>query len=100
MSEEKRAKPKVHALTAHAGEIFAARQVSIDMEDHSVVESSAIFVVLDDSTVARVDVDNAHKWHTPANEREYNESPQRSIWRTAKELKMDDYRTPRSICST
>ena len=91
MREERRAKPKVHALTAHAGEVFAARQVSIDMEDHSVVESSAIFAVLDDSTVTRVDVDGAHKWHTPANEREYNESPQRSLWRTAKELKMDDY---------
>ena len=91
MREERRAKPKVHALTAHAGEVFAARQVSIDMEDLSVVESSAIFAVLDDSTVTRVDVDGAHKWHTPANEREYNESPQRALWRTAKELKIDDY---------
>ena len=61
------------------------------MEDMSIVESSAVFVVLDDTTVERVDTDHAHKWHVPSNEREYNMSPQRDLWRTAKELKMDDY---------
>ena len=36
MREERRAKPKVHALTAHAGEVFAARQVSIDILGYHV----------------------------------------------------------------
>ena len=81
----------VHELNAHVGEVFVARDVQIDMEDMSMVESSAVFVVLDGATVQRVDTAHAHKWHVPANEREYNMSPQRALWRTAKELKMDDY---------
>jgi hypothetical protein len=89
--QKAKVKPKVHALSAHAGEIFTARQVLIDLHDQTVVENGAVFVVLDDSTVTRVDTSSAHKWHTPANMREYNMSPQRALWRTAMELKMDDY---------
>ena len=78
-------------MNANIGEVFVARDVQIDLEDLSMVESSAVFVVLDNKTVERVDTAHAHKWHVPANEREYNNSPQRDLWRTAKELKMDDY---------
>ena len=80
-----------HKVNAHAGEVFVARDVQIDMLDYSIVESSAVFVVLDNMTVERVNTSNAHNWHVPSNEREYNMSPQRDLWRTAKELKMDDY---------
>ena len=44
---------KVHSLlSAHTGDIFTARQVLIDIEDSSIVESSAIFVVLVSTTQA------------------------------------------------
>ena len=78
-------------LNAHAGEVFLARQVVLDLEDQSVVRSGAAFAVLDDGSAAAVDYTQAHRWHTPQNERDYNRSPQRALWRTAKELKMDDY---------
>ena len=38
-----------------------------------------------------VDPDEPKQWHTPQNEREYLRSPQRALWRTAKEKKMDQY---------
>ena len=40
-----------------------------------------------------LDTTFAHTWHEPSNEREYNRSPQRALWRTAQELKMDIYRS-------
>ena len=39
-----------------------------------------------------IDTRLAHTWHVPKNEREYLRSPQKSLWRTAKELKMEHYR--------
>ena len=50
-----------------------------------------VLVVLDDGNAVKVDVPNAHNWHVPMNEKEYEMSPQRDLWRTAKELKMDKY---------
>ena len=38
-----------------------------------------------------VNPDEPKQWHTPSNEREYLRSPQRAMWRTAKEKKMDQY---------
>ena len=35
--------------------------------------------------------DEPKQWHTPQNERDYLRSPQRALWRTAKEKKMDQY---------
>ena len=37
------------------------------------------------------DTKKANGWHVPKNERDYDRSPQRALWRTAKELKMDEY---------
>ena len=34
--------------------------------------------------------DHAH-WHVPKNEKEYARCPQKHLWRTARELKMDEY---------
>ena len=48
---------------------------------------------VDDGRVQPVDYSQAHRWHVPSNEREYNVSPQRDLWRTAKELKMDNYKS-------
>ena len=33
-----------------------------------------------------------NSWHVPTNEREYKDSPQKALWDTAKELKMDEYK--------
>ena len=38
------------------------------------------------------DTSGAHLWHAPLNEREYHRSPQKSLWRTARELKMEEYK--------
>ena len=38
-----------------------------------------------------MDTLNARYWHEPRNEREFNRSPQRALWLTAKELKWDQY---------
>jgi hypothetical protein len=78
-------------LHAHVGEVLTARDVAIDIETHDVVSNSAVFAVLDTATVQKIDTSQAHKWHCPTNERDYNRSPQRALWRTAKELKMDEY---------
>ena len=45
--------------------------------------------------VLNVDLDTglAHTWHVPKNEREYIRSPQKALWRTAQELKMEEYRS-------
>ena len=91
MLEGKTVKRKsLHALCANKGEMFVAREVIIDMEDSSIVSNAAIFVIDDAGDSQRIATD----WfsaHVPQNEREYNMSPQRALWRTAKELKMDDY---------
>ena len=38
-----------------------------------------------------MDTLNARFWHEPRNEREFERSPQRALWLTAKELKWDTY---------
>jgi hypothetical protein len=37
--------------------------------------------------ITSMDTLNARHWHEPTNERDYQRSPQRDLWRTAKELK-------------
>ena len=78
-------------LHAHVGEMLTAREVVVDLEDETIISNAALFVVLDNSTVQKIDTKEAHKWHCPNNEREFNQSPQRALWQTAKELKMDEY---------
>jgi len=45
----------------------------------------------DHDPITSVDTRDAWAWHCPRNEREYLRSPQRALWRTARELKMDEY---------
>ena len=78
-------------LDDHLGQLFVARQVIIDMETLEAIDPTVAFIVLDDSTAVQLDTSNAYKWHVPKNEREYLVSPQRSLWRSAKEFKMNDY---------
>ena len=33
----------------------------------------------------------ANSWHTPRNQKDYERSPQKALWRSAKEFKMDAY---------
>jgi hypothetical protein len=78
-------------LERYAGELFAVRVPLHDLETQEMVSRERLYAVLGDGTVEHLDVGNAHGWHTPRNEREYNMSPQRDLWRTAKELKMENY---------
>ena len=38
-----------------------------------------------------LNVDQVRSWSAPKNEREYRRCPQRAMWRTSQELKMEDY---------
>ena len=82
---------RASTLHAHIGEVLTAREVLIDLENQDIVSTHAVFAVLDDATVQKIDTSEAHKWHCPANEREFNKSPQRALWQSAKELKLDEY---------
>ena len=89
--------PKVirdDAPCSHAGQVLALFDVQIDLETGDVLNTSSVFVVDHDGKLLRaasLDKINARYWHCPNNEREYNMSPQRALWRTAKELKWDEY---------
>ena len=50
-----------------------------------------IITAMVNGTEHNLDPADANNWHTPKNEREYLRSPQRAMWRTAKEKKMDQY---------
>ena len=79
------------AIGDFTGHIFNMHNTALDLCDGSVVSSPAFYAVLGDNSVVEVDVTSAHQWHTPSNEREYHASPQQALWRTAKELKMENY---------
>ena len=61
-----------------------------DVESSDMVRSSETLMLIGDKNYSIDTNDHAH-WHEPSNERDYNLSPQRALWRTAKELKMDQY---------
>ena len=64
--------------------------ILLDIETGEVVSKTQRVLVIQDRVYSVNTQDHSH-WHCPANEREYNQSPQRALWRTAKELKMDQY---------
>ena len=88
---------RVDALREHVGEVFVARQLLFDMETYEAVDPEVLFVVTDEAKAVALDTSNAHKWHTPQSWREYLLSPQKDLWRSAMELKMDDYHKVRSF---
>eukprot|EP00966_Prymnesium_polylepis_P141662 3271355-Prymnesium_polylepis.2 len=64
-----------------------------DVDGLEAVDKYRVFAVVGDQVMPlEHDATNAHTWHTPKNYGEYLKSPQRGLWRTAMELKMDQYR--------
>ena len=75
-------------------EVVCVCAPTFDLETMELVFKTSTFVM---STVAgpvpiALDTNFAADWHTPLNYRDYLRSPQRSLWRTAMELKYDQYR--------
>ena len=63
------------------------------METLDVINTHSLYLINDNQELlqAKMNNDEARNWHTPQNEREYERSPQRALWRTAKELKWSEY---------
>ena len=79
---------------SHAGECLSITDLQFDIEGGLILNKSSLFLVSNDGKLlmARtLDTRHAKHWHTPSNERDYNASPQRDLWRTSKELKWDKY---------
>ena len=76
---------------------FLLTDIDIDLESGSVLNRLTIFAIAADGSlqaaaqINSMDTLNARYWHEPRNEREFNRSPQRALWLTAKELKWDQY---------
>ena len=79
------------------GRLYILADVQIDLETLSILNTSTLFMVDDDNKlVAAAQLNsmntlNARHWHEPTNEREFERSPQRGLWQTAKELKWEEY---------
>ena len=81
-------------VNSQAGDILIVTDLQFDIEENLLRNKSSIFLVSNEGKLlAAQALDKAHArhWHTPTNEREYKQSPQRDLWRTAKELKWDKY---------
>ena len=63
----------------------------VDIQSHEVTSQKLVLVmaagVLTEVNLPDHDDRGAHKWHVPRNEREYHKSPQKALWRSARELK-------------
>ena len=44
-----------------------------------------------DGSTSTVEPEGWRQWHVPRNEKEFHRSPQKAIWRNARELRMDKY---------
>jgi hypothetical protein len=77
--------------------LLVLMDIQIDIETQEILNTSSIFVVNDDNQLVvaaqlnSMNTLNARYWHEPTNEKEFNASPQRALWQTAKELKWDEY---------
>ena len=54
--------------------------------------SAVMLIANNTSTPVHLDTSKASSWHVPKTYKDYLNSPQKSLWRTAKELKMDEYK--------
>ena len=64
----------------------------IDVLTHEVISKLGHVAITDgEAILLDIDTRSAHTWHEPRNEKEYLRSAQKAGWRTAKELKMDEY---------
>ena len=81
-------------MHSHTGECLSITDLQFDIEGDVILNKSSLFLVSNGGKLfmARtLDTCHAKHWHTPSNERDYNASPQRDLWRTSKELKWDEY---------
>ena len=94
LSDEEAIKDKVCAIPP--GSTFIVPRMLIDVQTGDITEYKTAFVMASDQlievNISEHDTKGAHRWHVPRNEREYLRSPQKALWRTARELKMDEYR--------
>ena len=71
--------------------------IQLDIETGKVLNTSTLFMVdSDNKLIAAAQLNsmntlNARYWHEPTNEQEFERSPQRGLWQTAKELKWEEY---------
>ena len=74
-------------------ETVDVRCVMLCVETGEVVSSSAIMALADGLSVpVHLDIALSRDWHKPVTYRDYLRSPQRGLWRTAMELRMDAYK--------
>jgi len=85
---------RVHVDHDNVYEVVDLSTYLLDIESSALSRQSMVVAIAGGHTVPiHLDTTLAHTWHEPANEREYNRSPQRPLWRTAQELKMDIYKS-------
>ena len=65
----------------------------LDIATDELVSSTVVVAVTNGTAVpVYLDIHFAASWQTPKNQRECERSPQRTLWRAAMELKMDQYK--------
>ena len=81
---------KTHDVLAYNSDLitFASHEFDIELGDFYYRRIVSTVVCGEEVSI---DPDEPKQWHTPKNERDYLRSPQRAMWRTAKEKKMDQY---------
>ena len=83
-----------HEEAPHLTDTIMMNDIWIEIETQDVLNKWSLFTVHGDQGVQRatsINTLNARYWHTPINEREFLRSPQRALWRTAQEIKWDQY---------
>ena len=83
-----------HEEAPHLTDTILMNDIWIEIETQDVLNKWSLFTVHGDQGVQRatsINTLNARYWHTPINEREFLRSPQRALWRTAQEIKWDQY---------
>ena len=64
-----------------------------DIQHQVYTSTRAVMLIANNTSVpVHLDTTKASTWHVPKTYKDYLNSPQRSLWRTAKELKMDEYK--------
>ena len=84
-------------LTLEEDRLLILTDLNIELETGEALNKASLFLTQSDGQLQKaeftnsMDTLNARYWHKPNNEREFQRSPQRALWQTAKELKWDEY---------
>ena len=81
---------KMHNAQVFDSDVMTYVSHEVDVEHGTMTSRRIVSAVLSGEETS-IDPDEPKQWHTPKNERDYLRSPQRALWRTAKEKKMDQY---------